>query len=141
MVMIERRFSPKISEAFRYLANGVFATAVHFAVLYAGVELLQLRSAGWSNLIASVFGIGVSFLGNRYFVFDDRSHIAAQAKRFFLVYALIALTHGAVLWLWTDVWHLNYRVGFLIAVAIQVLLGYVASKYWVFTASNAGAQR
>ncbi len=144
MPTTERWLGAKQVEAIRYLANGVLATVVHFAALYSCVEILRLASAGWSNLIASVFGIGVSFLGNRYFVFDQRiTGIWQQAQRFFLVYALIACTHGAVLWLWTDHWQLNYRFGFLIAVAIQVVLGYLASKHWVFKANDQtpGAKR
>lgn len=128
--------SPRAGEISRYLINGLVATAGHFATLYFGIEVLQLGSAGLSNALASVVGITLSFLGNRYLVFRQNGQtITAQAMRFVALYALIAVLHGAVLYLWSDRLGLPYQSGFVLAVALQIVLGYVVNKYLVFGAS------
>lgn len=116
-----------------YAINGVAATAVHYGALYTCLELLEFRYAGVANLTASVFGISSSFLGNRYFVFRSAvKPLYSQAVAFVVLFSLIALIHGTVLFVWTDVFGLNYRIGFLVAVAIQFTLGYLGSKRLIF---------
>jgi putative flippase GtrA len=117
----------------RYVVNGLVATAVHFGILTFELEVLRVPSAGAANVVAAAFGITASFLGNRYWVFRKREHpFAGQAARFVALYAAIACVHGLVLFAWTDLAHLDYRIGFLIAPAIQVVLGYWGNKRLVF---------
>jgi putative flippase GtrA len=120
-------------EIVRYGINGVAATAVHYFVLFSGIEFFQLNSAGFANLLASIFGISVSFIGNRYFVFRSRENrICAQAIKFIGLYMIIGFLHGLTLYFWSDVYRLNYHYGFMIAVTIQFLLGYLAGKTIIF---------
>lgn len=122
-----------VSEIARYLVNGFFATAVHFLVLLIGIEMLNISSAGLANFTASLFGISSSFLGNRYFVFKNHSKpIHLQALPFVVIYASFAAYHGAFLYLWSDVYSLDYRIGFVIATAVQVTLSYIGNKMLVF---------
>jgi len=37
-----------------------------------------------------------------------------------------------VLWLWTDLNHLDFRIGFLLATALQVVLSFWGNKVLVF---------
>jgi len=93
-----------------------------------------MESAGLANLIAASCGITVSFLGSRYFVFPAAGNsLASQVARFSLLYAILALVHGAVLFVWTDKLGLDYRVGFLIATALQIVGSYSGNKLLVFT--------
>jgi putative flippase GtrA len=122
-------------QLFRFLANGAAAALLHFAVLWLNLEVFEIQSAGLANLLAAVVGITASFLGSRYYVF--RSHaerIITQAARFGALYAAIALLHGAVLYLWSDVARLDYRIGFMIALVFQVALSYLGNKNLVFRA-------
>lgn len=122
-----------MSEILRYAVNGVVATLAHYATLTFNLEVLGLRSAGLANFIAAAIGIGVSFIGSRYFVFAGaRGSLAAQVVKFGGLYGAIAILHGAVLFAWTDVMALDYRAGFLIATALQVSLSYVGNKRLVF---------
>lgn len=123
----------KAEEVARYAANGFVATSVHYMVLYSCVEILNFRLIGLANLLASIFGILFSFMGNKYFVFksSDRN-IGYQLALFISLYALVAFIHGAFLYIWSDVMEKNYNHGFIVAVIIQLLLGYLASKYFVF---------
>jgi putative flippase GtrA len=120
-------------EIIRYIINGVVATAVHYAVLLFNLDVLNFNSAGLANLVAAIFGITMSFLGSRYFVFCkvDES-ITVQAVKFSGLYGVIALLHGLMLFTWTDWLGLDYRIGFLIATVLQVFLSYIGSKFLVF---------
>jgi len=124
-----------VQEMARYGINGLAATALHYGVLMFNLETIEIPSAGLSNLIAAVFGISASFLGSRYFVFGNTNEpILKQAIKFSGLYGAIALLHGLVLLLWTDWYGLDYRLGFLIATAIQVSLSYLGNKFLVFRA-------
>ena len=117
----------------RFVANGLVAAAVHFAVLTFGMEVLHIPLAAFANLLAAIAGITCSFLGNRYFVFRQVDQpIMAQAARFAGLYAATAVIHALVLFVWTDTLALDYRIGFLLASGMQVVLSYIGNKYLVF---------
>lgn len=117
----------------RYLINGGVATCVSFAVLNLCIRVAHIPSAGVANVIASVVGITASFLGNRYFVFPGTTEsVWHQLARFWLLYAVLALLQGAVLYLWSDVAGLDYRIGFVIGTILQVVCSYFGGKHWVF---------
>ncbi|AZP11729.1 GtrA family protein [Undibacterium parvum] len=117
----------------RYLINGVVATMVHFGVLQFNLKLLHIPSAGIANFIAAFFGITVSFLGSRYYVFQDHQQtLLTQASKFLALYAIIACFHGLLLYVWSDLWGYDYRIGFLLATALQVSLSYIGNKFLVF---------
>lgn len=117
----------------RYVINGIVATAVHFSVLTFNLSVLGLQSAGVANLLAAIVGISTSFLGSRYYVFAiTEGSFAHQLSKFILLYATIACLHGLILFAWTDSWHFDYRMGFLIATAVQVSLSYFGNKILVF---------
>jgi putative flippase GtrA len=120
-------------QVLRYIVNGLVATAVHYSILRYNIEVLGVPSAGLANAIAAMFGIAVSFLGSRYFVFRASSGgIARQGVMFLLSYGLIALLHGLILYLWTDRAGLNYTLGFLVATGMQVACSFVVNKFLVF---------
>lgn len=117
----------------RYVINGVVATAVHYSVLTFNLNVLGMKSAGVANFLAAVVGISISFLGSRYYVFRKTDAlIIHQAGKFLLLYAMIACLHGLILFGWTDIWHLDYRIGFLIATSMQVSVSYWGNKILVF---------
>ena len=120
-------------ELVRYGINGCLATLIHYAVLTINLNIFLMSSAGMANLIASIFGITFSFIGNRYFVFNEADgSLLKQVIRFSSLYGTIAILHGLVLLLWTDWFRFDYRIGFLIATALQVSLSYVGNKKMVF---------
>lgn len=121
------------SQPLRYLINGLAATGIHFLVLTFNLKVLGWSSAGLSNLVAAVFGIAASFLGSRYFVFNHSTEsLGAQLYRFILLYVAIALLHGALLYVWVDVYMLSYVIGFVIATFMQVACSYLGNKLMVF---------
>ncbi|NDY83503.1 GtrA family protein [Orrella sp. NBD-18] len=117
----------------RYVINGLIAAGVHFSVLTLNLKVLNWSSAGWANLIASLFGITFSFVGSRYFVFQESSEpLNQQVSRFFLLYILIAIFHGVLMHWWVDVFVLNYAIGFVVTMIVQVILSYWGNKLLVF---------
>lgn len=117
----------------RYIVNGLAATAVHYTMLVFNMEVLAMPSAGVANAIATLFGIATSFLGNRIFVFQEtEAQIGAQAMRFVALYSVIALIHGFVVFLWSDIAGYAYSTGFVLATVIQFILSYIGNKFVVF---------
>jgi putative flippase GtrA len=117
----------------RYILNGIAATCVSYAVLYAGLHLAHIPSAGVANFLAAIIGITVSFFGNRHFVFPgSRESVWHQLARFWLLYAVLALMQGAVMFIWSDLAGLDYRAGFLLGTFLQMVCSYFGGKHWVF---------
>jgi putative flippase GtrA len=117
----------------RYIINGLVATAVHFSVLRFCMEVLHVPLAGEANAIAACFGITVSFLGSRYFVFrGQEGSVVKQGSLFLGVYAVIALLHATVMYIWTDRMGFDYRIGFVLATCMQMAFSFVANKLLVF---------
>ena len=134
MMLRARLADPRVAELGRFILNGLFATAVHYGVLNFNLHVLGMPSAGAANFFAAWFGIAASFIGSRFFVFRKRSAPwARQALRFLVLYASIACLHGLLLFVWTDVFGLDYSMGFLIATVLQTVLSYVGNKLLVFS--------
>jgi putative flippase GtrA len=119
-----------------YAINGAIATIAHYVALYICIERYNLNSAGFANFLASLVGIFVSFMGNRYIVFKNTNQkITRQFFKFSLVYVLIAFMHGGFLYVWSDILSKSYNHGFVIVVIIQFVFGYFASRKFVFQES------
>lgn len=120
-------------EIVRYILNGVFATIVHYTALVVNIDLIGFEYIGLANFVAALVGITASFIGNRYFVFkSSKSHIVKQTLFFYLLYFFIALIHGAILFLWSDFYDYDYRIGFVIASIVQFILSFIGNKFIVF---------
>lgn len=122
------------SQFFRFLLCGITATALHYALLLYFMEILNFDRAWLANGCAALIAIAFSFLGNKFFVFSsqDQSWLR-QASRFILVYLISASVHSSVLFIWTDTYSLDYKIGFLIATTIQLIITFTSNKLVVFS--------
>lgn len=117
----------------KYGTNGLLATTIHYLALFLQVEKFGVASLGFANGIASVFGITASFLGNRYFVFEDVKEKAfSQAWKFVSLYVLLAIFNYGFMYYFGDVRQIEYTMVFLFATALQFVLSYVGNKLLVF---------
>lgn len=117
----------------KYGINGVFATGVHYFALFLQVERIGITSLGVANGVASVFGITASFLGNRFFVFNDADeNILSHAVRFILLYTALAFFNYGFMFYFGDLQQVDYKLVFLIATVIQFVLSYFGNKILVF---------
>jgi putative flippase GtrA len=124
-------------EIIRYVINGLVATAVHYGILNFNLIILEIESAGIANFIAAIFGICVSFIGSRYYVYQNHTNsLKSQITKFLSLYGFIATLHGITLFIWHDVYALNYHLGFIIATFLQVSLSYIGNKTLVFKNEN-----
>jgi putative flippase GtrA len=120
-------------ELIRYLVNGILATAIHFCVLSFNINVLQMPYMAVANLVAAIFGVTASFIGSRFYVFKGHQEsIKVHFLKFTSLYLVIALLHGLVLLIWSDWFKFDYRLGFLIATALQINISYFGNKKWVF---------
>jgi putative flippase GtrA len=117
----------------RYLINGVVATLVHFLALTVNVEVVHFRLVGNANLVAALIASAVAFFGNRFYVFQkSEESMLSQAIKFGGLYVSLACLHGLVLFMWSDFYQLDYRVGFVLVILIQLVIGYFGNKHLVF---------
>lgn len=122
-----------LSEFSRYIINGLFATGVHYVIFIFNLKYISINSAGLANFLASFVGISVSFMGNRYFVFQGHHRsILPQFFRFSALYASVAIFNGLSLFIMSDKLSMDRNLGFLLTVCVQVCITYIASRRVVF---------
>jgi putative flippase GtrA len=113
-----------------YTVVGGIATAAHWAVLVAGVEL-----AGWPAWLASglgaVVGAQVAFLGNRRYTFEHRGAFAGSWLRFQGTALLGALLGMAIVGAGVRI-GLHYLLAQAIATGAMLLLTFAINRAWSF---------
>ena len=122
-----------IRTIFFFAINGVACTLIHYLILFILIEIVKTNSAAVSSLVASLIASSISFLGNKKIVFCSQSNsLLLEASRFAVLYLLLAIFHSVFLLIWTDLLELDYRHGFLLALIVQIAVGYCGNKYYVF---------
>ncbi|HYN55504.1 MAG TPA: GtrA family protein [Methylotenera sp.] len=118
--------------SFRFLLNGLVATAVNYGVLVILIEYVGIRYTGFASLLSAIAGISISFIGNRVFVFRSKAPIVMELIRFKMVYVGTALFQALCMALWSDMLSLNYTLGFVTVTAISVFVSYFSNRSFVF---------
>lgn len=121
------------SSFLRFLISGGVNTVATYAVYLA---LLQLAGYKFAYTIAYVFGIALSFVINRFFVFQ--THRGWRSMVFFpFVYLAQYLVSLLILWVWVERLHQPKQLGPIIAVIFTVPLTYALSRL-VFKGRRSG---
>lgn len=123
----------RVNEIKRFVFNGLIATGVHYASLLFFMEFFELRSVVLANITAALLGITVSFIGSRYYVFrniDKTFHV--QFFQFSSLYLSILIIHTVTLYVWSEIYGFDYKVGFFVATSLQVFMSYIGNKLLVF---------
>ncbi|RFB80993.1 GtrA family protein [Methylovirgula sp. 4M-Z18] len=124
----------EIARIGRYIINGLFAAGVNYGVLKFNLLVLGVQSVWVAGFIANVFGIAVSFIGSRYFVFEGaHAPWGEQAMRFLTLYGVIACLCSLVYFLVVDRAHYSVEIGFVLQTALQVACSYIGNKKLVFS--------
>jgi putative flippase GtrA len=119
-----------IKRFFRYGLIGGIATAVHYAVLIACVELFKWPAYLGSGL-GAVVGAQVAFFGNRSFTFDHRGALNTAWVRFQATALLGALVGMVVVALAMKAdWH--YLLGQVLATLTSLVLTFAVNRAWTF---------
>jgi putative flippase GtrA len=114
----------------RYCAVGALATAVHYALLVAGVAL-----AGWPAWvcagIGAIVGAQVAFVGNSRYTFSGAARGAAPWIRFQATAVIGSLVSMAVVAAAVRLgWH--YLLGQVLATGLALLLTFGINRRWTF---------
>ena len=118
----------------RYALVGGVATAAHYALLIAWVEVGH--GAAWLGSGAgAVLGAQVAYALNRAFTFMHRGAIAVSWPRFQIVAALGALLGMAIV---AGVVRLggHYLLGQVLATGIAMVLTYAINRRWTFATAT-----
>ena len=115
---------------FRYVGVGAIATAVHYGVLAACVELGHWP-AWWGSGVGAVVGAQVAFFGNRSFTFAHRGGVRDAWLKFMGTALAGALLGMAVVALGVALgWH--YLAAQVAATLCSLLLTYAVNRAWTF---------
>ena len=113
------------SSFLRFLISGGVNTATTYAFYLA---LLHVTGYKLAYSIAYVFGIVLSFVINRFFVFQ--THRGWRSMLLFpLVYLAQYLVSLGVVWIWVEYLHLMKELAPLIAIVITIPLTFVLSRF------------
>ena len=114
----------------RYATVGAVATAVHYLLLAACVEL-----GGWPAFLASGFGavVGaqVAYVGNRWFTFGHRGSVGDSWPRFQATALVGALLGMAVVALGVHL-GLHYLLAQVLATLLSLVLTFAINRVWTF---------
>jgi putative flippase GtrA len=117
---------------FSYIVAGGIATAVHYAVLIALVELLGL-SAAPSAALGALCGAAVSYLLNRYMTFAGSNARHLQALPRFMAIALLgASLNGVLVWLGVQQFGWHYLAAQALATVLVLGLTFRLNRLWTF---------
>ena len=128
---INKQFS--IKQLSRFVINGIFATLVHYVIFVISIEFFYIKFIALANLIGAFFGISCSFIGNKYFVFKNNDfNLKSQLLKFTLTYAFLGFVSSTILFVWSDLFKMNYNYGFIFAAFFQFILSFIINRNWVF---------
>ncbi|MDA9086240.1 GtrA family protein [Methylophilaceae bacterium] len=116
----------------RFVINGFFATGVHYLVMLFVIKILNISLYSFAYAIAFIIAVTVSFWGNKIFVFKNKENKKYQFIKFFFLYIVILNFTSGVMWLISDYWNYHYNIGFMVAISIQFVCGYLGSRYFIF---------
>ena len=135
-------------EKFRYLAVGVWNTALNYvlfllALKYLGPRLQTLSGPGLAGWIGSYYylvlqwALWVLMVVNstatmKYFAFRSKGHLLHQIGRAYLVYLPAQGISTVILWMTVTVLGLSPAIGQLVAIAIATVFSYIGHKYFTF---------
>ena len=118
---------------FWYIVAGGIATAVHYAVLIALVELFG-ASAAPSAAVGALCGAAVSYLLNRRMTFAGSNTRHVQALPRFMAIALLgACLNGLLVWLGVSMLGWHYLAAQALATVLVVGLTFRLNRLWTFS--------
>ena len=126
-----------INQFLRFAAVGAVATAVHYTVMLALVEL------GGVNPVVATFcgfccGAVVSYTLNRKFTFGVQPSFGRGFAKFLVVVGIGAVINAGIVWFLTHR-GLHYMVAQVIATGLVLIWNFTSARLVVFRAPPSGA--
>ena len=109
---------------------GAVATLTHYGFAILAIEALGIDVL-WSNLLAYLTAVGISFLGHSRLTF--RATLSRERFVRFAATSLSALLLSqSLLWLLTTTAWFGHRINMLAVVCVIPCYTYLLSKFWVY---------
>jgi putative flippase GtrA len=121
--MIARQF-------LRFVAVGAAATSVHYVLLIALIEVLEVEPLA-ATLIGFAAGAVVGYSLNRRYTFDTRPAYASGLIKFLIVIGVGAAINTAIFSFFVRQ-GLHYMVAQVIATGLVLIWNYAGSRWVVF---------
>jgi putative flippase GtrA len=107
---------------------------------YIGYWLLRLfLNLDWAKGLSYIAGIGVVYVGNKFWTFDQPHKSPSETFKFCMLYVAtfcinVWVNHVTVFYL------ANYKLmfmnpyfwGFIVSTAVTAIINFIAQKWWVF---------
>ena len=117
---------------FRFAINGLVATGVHYIAMVFAIHVLHITWYSLAYAFAFLFAVVASFWGNKRFVFKNHQPQNFQFLKFASLYTVLLFLTSLTMWVISDYGGLHYNVGFIFAVTLQFIVGYLGSRYIIF---------
>ncbi len=122
-----------MKQLIRFVINGFFATFVHYTVFFVSIEIFKFNYIALANLLGAFFGISCSFVGNKWFVFQNsKVNITWQFSKFLMTYVSLGGFTSIIMFVWSDLSEMNYNYGFCLVTFLQFILSYSMNRNWIF---------
>lgn len=116
---------------FRFLVVGLLATATHFLVVIAAVEVLATQ-ATMTNGFAWAVALFVSYFGHYRWTFTARGAHLEHLPRYVVV-SLTGLTLNlSTVWLLNSQLGAHYLVATTLGVTLSIITTFTLSRLWAF---------
>lgn len=115
----------------RFALVGIANTAVGLLLIYA-LMYLGGASAVTANVIGYGLGLGLSFMLNRLWTFEDRGPVGPRLPSYLVVVAVAYLANLAVLLATTRHAHIDAYAAQLLGVVAYAGLSFLGCHFWVF---------
>jgi putative flippase GtrA len=120
-----------LKKTFRFGAVGVLTAVLHYGLLYAGVEALQLSATVGSSL-GFVVAVIFNYLMHYSWTFDEPAPHGRTLRRYLVMISCGFLINGAVMYAGVQWAALNYLLTQALALLVVVSWNFVMSNVWVF---------
>ena len=116
----------------RFTINGLVATVVHYLAMVFAIYFLGITWFSVAYAFAFLFAVVTSFWGNKRFVFQHHQVQDFQFVKFVTLYLGLLFMTSLTMWAVSDYGGLHYNTGFIIAVTLQFIGGYLGNRYLIF---------
>lgn len=120
----------QLRQLFFFGAVGVAATATHYMVAVASVEILSL-TLQIANFFGFIAAFAVSFLGQSYFTFRAKPSSNMLIKYFALA-GFNYLFSASILYFLAEYSSVGHRIALLITVLLIPIFTFIISKKYIF---------
>jgi putative flippase GtrA len=121
----------EIQKLSRFVAIGVAATAVHMAVVWSLISLVDTEPL-LANLAAFLIAFVVSFTGQYFWTFRSTRRLSSAITRFFVVAFSAFLLNNVALVALLNAQLMSASLAAVIAVCVIPAISYVLGRFWAF---------